>query len=85
MGTGTKKRRGYIEVDVEVTERVSVDDIIDQIEDHVLLDEARGRGLFPKPKPMDITRESISDFFGKSRYTPLPELIKLIQEKLESE
>ena len=80
-----KLRRGFIDVDIEVTERVRVDDIIEQISDEYILDEAKERGLLSKPKPMEITRETISDYFGKSRYTPLPELMKLLQEKLESE
>lgn len=79
-----RSRRGYIDVNIDVTETVRVSDVIDQIEDVDLINEVQERCLI-KPKPMELSRESISDFFGKSRYTPLPELMKLLQEKLEAE
>ena len=79
-----KKFRGYISIDVDTNVEVRVSEIIEKISDDNILDEGISRGLF-KQKPIDITRDTICDFFGKSRYTPVPELMKLIQEKLESE
>ena len=78
------KFRGYISIDVDTNVEVRVSEIIEKISDDNILDEGISRGLF-KQKPIDISRETISDFFGKSRFTPVPELLKLIQEKLESE
>ena len=82
-----KKRRGYINVEVDVD--VEIDEVIDQISDEVLLDECKSRNLkLPLEREsdnFDFNREKIAFYFGKSRYTSLPELMKLIQEKLESE
>lgn len=82
-----KKRRGCINVSVDVD--VEIDEVISEISDEVLLDECKERNLkIPIEKDtdkFDFNREKIAFYFGKSRYTPLPELMKLIQEKLESE
>ena len=82
-----RKRRGYVNVSVDVD--VDVDKVIDEISDEILLDECKSRNLkLPVEKgfeKFDFDREKIAFYFGKSRYTPLPELMKLIQEKLESE
>lgn len=82
-----KKRREYINVSVDVD--VNVDEIIEQISDELLLEECKDRNLkIPIAKEterFEFDREKIAFYFGKSRYAPLPELMKLIQDKLESE
>jgi len=76
-----RKFRGYISVDVDTTVDVRIDDIIEKVSDDNIFDEGIRRGIF-KQKPIDISRDTITDFFGKSRFTPIPELLKLIQDKL---
>jgi len=84
-----KKRKplGYVSVNTDVEVRIS--EVIDEISDEVLLDECISRNLKvpyqTKFDVFDFDRERIAFYFGKSRFTQLPELMKLIQEKLESE
>lgn len=80
-----RKHRGYVSVDVDV----DVADVIDQIDDDDLLAECIDRKLEvpheSKNEGFEFDREQMAVYFGKSRYVSLPELMKLIQEKLESE
>lgn len=82
-----KKRSGRISV--EVSADVDVSDVIDEIDDEDLLNECIARNLklpiVKKSDRFDFDRETIAYYFGKSRFTPIPELLKLIQEKFESE
>lgn len=84
-----KKRKplGYVSVNTDVEVRIS--EVIDEISDEVLLDECISRNLKvpyqTKFDVFDFDRERIAFHFGKSRFAPVPELLKLIQEKLESE
>ena len=84
-----KKREplGYVTVNTYV--EIRINEVIDEIPDEVLLDECISRGLKvpyqTKFDVFDFDRERIAFYFGKSRFTQLPELMKLIQEKLESE
>lgn len=82
-----KKYRGYVNIEVDVD--VQVDEVMDQIKDEDLLAECIDRKLKvpleSKSDGFDFDRERIAFFFGKSRFTSISELLKLIQEKLESE
>jgi len=82
-----RKKTGRISVEVDVD--VDVCDVIDQIDDQDLLDECIERKLKvpleSKNDGFDFDRERIAFYFGKSRFCPIPDLIKLIQEKLEQE
>ena len=87
MANKYRKRTGIISVEVDVD--VDVSDVIDQIDDQDLLDECIDRKLKvpleSKNDGFDFDRERIAFYFGKSRFAPISELMKLIQEKLESE
>lgn len=81
------KPRGYVTVNCDVEIRLS--EFIDEISDDVLLEECIARNLkVPYQSKFDVfefDRDRLCFYFGKSRFTPIPELMKLIQEKLESE
>ena len=78
------KKWKSLQIDIETTESVRLSDFIGNIDDEDILEECLTRGL-TKTKPFEVSRESLSDYFGKSRFTSVPELLRLVQGKLESE
>lgn len=80
------KKRRYINVDIEVTERVYVGDILEEVEDDDLLQECIDRELIRKDvTKMNISKESLSAYFGVSRHTPIEKFIELVKNELETE
>lgn len=83
------KPRGYITVSTDVDVEIRISEVLEHLSDDTLLNECIGRNLkVPYQSKFDVfdfDRDRLCFFFGKSRFTPIPELMKLIQDKLESE
>jgi hypothetical protein len=74
-------KSGYIEV--EVSERVAVSDVINEVDDDVLLEEVHDRGLFRnlQDPPTGFDYFSLCSHLGMNHHTP----IKILIDKLEQE
>ena len=80
------RKRGYIEVDIDTTERVYVDDILDQVEDDDILQECIDRKLIGNnQKEFKLSKETLSNYFCISRHTPIDKFVELVKNELETE
>ncbi len=84
-----KKRRNYIEVDIDDTVKVYVDDIIEEVDDVDLIDELKRRNLlaekeYEKPIPKEGTelRKLLCDILDISYHSSDSNILDGIKERL---
>jgi hypothetical protein len=80
-------KKGYITVNIDVSETVYIDEVIDQIDDDILIDEIKERKL--QSKLIDVMKpkidyNSICDLLGVNYHTPLKYVMKQLEQHLNS-
>jgi hypothetical protein len=81
-----KRRKGYVNIDTDVSVDVYISDIIEELDDELLIDEIRERKLekeFVNATVPIIDYRSICDLLFVNYHTPIPELIKALEQHLK--
>ena len=81
-----KRRKGYVNVDTDVSVDVYVSDIIEELDDEDLIDEIRERKLekeFVNASVPKIDNRSICDLLLVKYHTPIPKLMEDLEQHLK--